>query len=481
MSQRIVDVIVKGKDEASAALSGVTKAAGVLATGIGAIVTTAGVATIAVGKAVYDWTTDVASMDASRATFDGLATSIGGTEEVLGKLRTATNNTVTDFDLMGAANKFLLMGITETADETARMSEVATTLGAAMGSGPTESMENFALMMANQSIPRLDSFGISSAAVRERIAELTAETEGLSKEEAFNIAVMEQAAVAMERVGDITDTATFATARWETAKKNLKDQIGAGFLPVMTKLLDGITPLFQEHGPKVIAWAGQAAEWLGDKVPLAIDFLTKAAGIMGDGLRTIKNIWDTALKPALMMLADTLGLDTDKIKEATSAQNLFEVALKIVEKGVGVVVTAIQLLTIGVHAGRQAIEWITGKVDAFGAAVNRIRDALQRMRDRVNEVRNALSSLSLPSWLTPGSPTPLELGLLGINNALAAMPAFNLGVSTSAGSPIQSASSGTVSIVNHFGAGSVRNDDDIVRIANQIAQSMNLRGARVAL
>ena len=45
-----------------------------------------------------------------------------------------------------------------------------------MGNGATESMENFALMLANQSILRLDSFGISSGKVTARIEELMSAT-----------------------------------------------------------------------------------------------------------------------------------------------------------------------------------------------------------------------------------------------------------------------------------------------------------------
>jgi hypothetical protein len=39
-------------------------------------------------------------------------------------------------------------------------------------------------------------------------------------------------------------------------------------------------------------------------------------------------------------------------------------------------------------------------------------------QDKINAVKSALSGLSVPSWLNPGSPTPLELGIRGIAAAM---------------------------------------------------------------
>jgi hypothetical protein len=57
--------------------------------------------------------------------------------------------------------------------------------------GVTDRMAYFNAMLANQSIERLDTFGISSGRVRQRIEEQMAATAGLSREQAFVNAVME--------------------------------------------------------------------------------------------------------------------------------------------------------------------------------------------------------------------------------------------------------------------------------------------------
>jgi hypothetical protein len=117
-------------------------------------------------------------------------------------LRTATYGVVDDTTLMSGANRLLMMNLASTGEEAAKLAEVAVTLGRAMKMEPQQAFEDFGALLANQSIPRLDNFGISSAAVRARIEELTSGINGLSREQAFSQAVLEQGALAMERLGD---------------------------------------------------------------------------------------------------------------------------------------------------------------------------------------------------------------------------------------------------------------------------------------
>jgi len=74
--------------------------------------------------------------------------------------------------------------------------------------------------------------------------------------------------------------------------------------------------------------------------------------------------------------------------------------------------------------------WINGKLIG---AFNRIQGAIQGVRNWVNWLQQSFNSLSIPAWLTPGSPTPLELGLLGINAAMkkvahGGLPSLSMGI-----------------------------------------------------
>ncbi len=139
-----------------------------------------------------------AEAERTRQTFFNL----GGSVEAVQELRVATRGMVDDVSAMQAATKFLAMGLAASTAEAAELAEVATQLGSAMSMDAGVAMADFAALLANQSIPRLDNFGISSGRVRARIAELQAETKGLSREQAFLTATMSEARKTMAKVGE---------------------------------------------------------------------------------------------------------------------------------------------------------------------------------------------------------------------------------------------------------------------------------------
>jgi len=169
-------IIVNAQDRATGVLN---KIGSVARTALGFAFGTIAVKGLqAAGRAVSGFVQDAMAVEGTQRTFANLVDSIGGdVPQAMDQLREATRGMVADDELMAAANKFVAMGLAENTEEAAKLSEMATQLGMAMGNDATASMENFALMLANQSILRLDSFGISSAKVRERIEELTGATE----------------------------------------------------------------------------------------------------------------------------------------------------------------------------------------------------------------------------------------------------------------------------------------------------------------
>lgn len=161
----------------------------------------------AVGR-VYETLEDAARIDATANTFEHLAASIDTTAEALNnELSAATDGMVGNLELMQASNQFVAMGLAGTTEEAGKLAEIGTQLGLAFRGDAAAGMEEFALLLANQSIPRLDTFGISAGRVRTRIAELQAETPGLTRETAFLQATMEEAEKTMAKVGDQSQTA----------------------------------------------------------------------------------------------------------------------------------------------------------------------------------------------------------------------------------------------------------------------------------
>jgi hypothetical protein len=122
-----------------------------------------------------------------------------------------------------------------------------------------------------------------------------------------------------------------------------------------------------------------------------------------------------AIGVAVYLLAKAWEANWGGIREKTAA------VVDFVKKGIS---GWVQLFTITVPnaINNLKVKWITG-FDGIRASIQRVVDFAQKLRDK-------LMNISLPSWLTPGSPTPFEIGLLGIADALKIVngTGFDLGV-----------------------------------------------------
>jgi hypothetical protein len=251
----LIETLYKGKGAKAAEkdLKGLDKAAEKstgrldrLKGGMGNIALAAGAMGVAIytAKKVFDFGAEGAQIEKVRDTFDSLSASIGMTSAALMvDLREATAGMVADTDLMMSANRLISMGLATTGEEASKLTEIAVTLGSAMGKDATQSMEEFALMLANQSIPRLDTFGISAGKVKQRIKELQAEFKDMTREEAFMRAVNEEAAISMAILGDTVPVDEFS--KFSTELKNVTDAakvtVAQGLGPLIGLMNEGVS------------------------------------------------------------------------------------------------------------------------------------------------------------------------------------------------------------------------------------------------
>ena len=151
--------------------------------------------------------------------FTAMAGGAVQADALLQQLQTTTSNVVSDFDLMAGSSQLMRMGLANTSDEVNDLIEMAVKLKQPTDSA-SDAIENFSLMLANQSVMRLDSFGISSGKVRQKIDELLQSGKALNREEAFTMAVMEQGAVAIERLGSAADVSVSSLNRVNVQLQN---------------------------------------------------------------------------------------------------------------------------------------------------------------------------------------------------------------------------------------------------------------------
>jgi hypothetical protein len=172
-------------------------------------------------------------------------------------------------------------------------------------------------------------------------------------------------------------------------------------------------------------------DWLETTIPAAIqtltDFWTNTL------LPAITDVWkfiNDPLMPLFKALADFF--DAAFTLAVTAMAGLWENVLEPAIKGVWKVIDEKVMPIL-----RDVAEFLGGKLsDAFntikdkvlgpaqekfekvGGAIGGISGAIDTVIGWIGRMADKLSNIKLPGWLTPGSPTPFEIGLRGIGDAL---------------------------------------------------------------
>ena len=147
-------------------------------------------------------------------------------------LQEGSDHTIDRMTAMRTASRMLQMGIVSSSSDLEMAGAIIGKLGDQTLSTEART-RNFTMMMANQSKRRLDTYGLSIEAVTSRQEAL--EAQGYSTEEAFKAAVYEEAAVALDQLGDTSGSAATkisrAAAQLETLKQHLAETaVGSGIV-----------------------------------------------------------------------------------------------------------------------------------------------------------------------------------------------------------------------------------------------------------
>ena len=224
----------QGGKEAEDELSGVQKAAKLAGAALGAM------ASVQTAKAAYEFAKLGAQSVRTRNAFYAISGGADEASERLAAMQRATRGAISEQAAMESANRLMQMGLANNAQELEKVTTMAVRLGTAMGRDANASIEEFALLLANQSIPRLDTFGISAGKTRERINELRAANEGMTRETAFMTAVMEQGEESLQRLGPAMEDDMLAAEQLEAAWADLKTMVAEQVAPAMATLVGGM-------------------------------------------------------------------------------------------------------------------------------------------------------------------------------------------------------------------------------------------------
>lgn len=246
------------------------------------------------------------------------------------------------------------------------------------------------------------------------------------------------------------------------AVEGLQIQYGEKLIPKLTEMAQKATDFASTQGPALV-------ESLGNLTLGAIDFGERAGPALGKGLETITGLGDAVGR---------LGEGTQDLAEA------FGLVSENAEAFDPIMATLNALIT----ASLSPIEGLTFLIDTLATNFRNAATAVKGMVDWVSSLGSGLSGLddNLPDWLRPGSPTPLELGILGITDAMNKMPDFSgsFGLNTPSFPALAGAgiSNSNTSVVNIDGVSATRINqgnpaDEAIRMTAQILRS-KLKAAR---
>lgn len=182
------------------------------------------------------------NVTATGAVFDQLAGKMGNAQEILASLRDVTGGAASDMDLMSGANMLMRLKVADNADELSKLIGYISRLKSSsdsMGSA----IENFSLMLANQSVKRLDSFGLSAGRVQERLDAL--KEAGMSAEAAFKQATMEEMQRSVEELGSAADVSITSIAKLEARWDNFKNGLAGGMAGIVEQAATTVDMLAQ--------------------------------------------------------------------------------------------------------------------------------------------------------------------------------------------------------------------------------------------
>jgi hypothetical protein len=325
-----------------------------------------------------------AQAERTESAFVNIAGGTDAAEDNLEAMREATRGAVDDMGLMQAANQMLQMGLADNAEELRRNATLATRLGGAMGKDAAGAMADWNMMMANQSIPRLDTFGISAGAVRMRMEELAEANQNLTREQRFSIAAAEEGEKALLRLGDAVEDNQLAIEQGQAAWQNFRVELGKNFSDAVGQATGALGLLLTEV-TEGMAQVNDLREGMGEAATSAAYFAERYGGAAGalDNLnqRMIENQTINALSQGQM--ADYAAMEA----AAARQREVLNTALSNTEPQA----RQNQLVdeySRAVNAGNQVTAEYHERFDALAVQIDRTEEELARyneMQERVQD------------------------------------------------------------------------------------------------
>jgi hypothetical protein len=259
-------------------------------------------------------------------------------------------------------------------------------------------------------------------------------------------------AVASQGIGGQARAMADPFIQVSNALGEIQEMLGMGLMPMLLEVAKAVLPALQEAaasaGPALGEFGIALGKAFGNNLVNIIEMVVDLAGHFGTFITGISELgvalgiggeqakgFNILLLP-LKITFTILGAALHILGATFSA---FAGIIRVVTTGYGLLFSAVDR-AIGISA---AVMPVWNALSAAGTTLSQIIQIIALAWQNLIAVMSA--PFMPPPLLTPGSPTPLELGLRGINSAIRAMPTLNLGGVAGGGMVPMAAGGGNVS------------------------------------
>lgn len=272
------------------------------------------------------------SAAAERAEVSLNAITGGGAAEYIHAISRASDGTINRLDAMAAANRALQLGVVQSADDMAKLTETARTLGRVMGMETSAAMNDLVTGIGRLSPMILDNLGLTvkMSEVNAEAARLMEQNAGMTEAQAQKLALLNQATAQAAQVqagmGDSVRTAAdnmeWFAARVEDAKIALGDYIREGVNPAINAWREAI-----ELQGQLAAETGLATDDFDEfnnimrENTQGAQLMTRWFGLEGAAARELGAIIDLLVNPALFFMSEEINRNTFEMIQQVKAAN----------------------------------------------------------------------------------------------------------------------------------------------------------------
>ena len=317
--------------------------------------------------------------------------------EAIDVVQEAAGNSIGKLQAAHTATRFLAMGLADTAEEAGELTSMAVTLGATLGRTAEESIEQFSLMLANNSIPRMDTFGLSAAQARVRMKELGDEGIETDRSLQFLTAVLEQGAEKLEALDKAGFEATSSLDRLavmlDDAKLSAAEFLSEGLMPIIDGIM-GVGDAVTDQNQVLLESSDTYWDYLN-----AVDELRRGMGLL--------SIFVSASSEAEWEHAQNIRAAQSAIEGLGPLMDPWNVQLQEVGTSAGGAAEAIAGLAVGTseltqaQIGAQAMNDLNAALDKgiidqeeYDSAARAIMGSLLEMPQKAIDANFALRDLS---------------------------------------------------------------------------------------